>query len=341
VDRRALRRVHTPGEAAETENKKEGRDCGMEMEIDTSHTRKERSPRKSGEGIKDTFLVPASAEKIRRQSKEKAHRTRTEDGESDTSIISRSSVASSPPVSGKKRKLAPSSVSPKVSENLMQELGTSSPADVSAEHARQVAIVMKVAINSTHLKGTYIRDLKNAAAFFSAAWKDKTRKRSRERRKEKEAKDENADARVTLLEEENATLRRELAEERAAVRERKIAVGWSWATVTAISKRPLQCYRCLELGHVRATCTSAVDRGNLYHRCGKSGHKARECAAAKTNCPLCEALGPPAGHRMGGIACVPPKIRRRRPPGQEVNSNYRRGPISVTRNDPGEFMETG
>jgi hypothetical protein len=117
---------------------------------------------------------------------------------------------------GKKRKLAPSSMSSKVSEKLMQEIGTSSPADVSAEHARQVAIVMKAAINSTHLKGTYIRDLKNVAAFFSAAWKEKTRKRSRERRVEKETRDESTYARVALLEEENATLRRELAAERAA-----------------------------------------------------------------------------------------------------------------------------
>jgi hypothetical protein len=190
----------------------------MEMEIDKSHTRKERSPRRSGEDTKDTFLAPTSAEKLGKLSKKKAHRIRTEDEESNTSIVSRSSVASSPPVRGKKRKLAPSSVSPKVSEKLMQEIGTSSPADVSAEHARQVAIVMKVAINSTHLKGTYIRDLKNATAFFSAAWKDKTRKRSRERyvEREKETKGENTDARVTLLEEENSTLRRELAEERAA-----------------------------------------------------------------------------------------------------------------------------
>jgi hypothetical protein len=75
---------------------------------------------------------------------------------------------------------------------------------------------MKAAINSTHLKGTYIRDLKNVAAFFSAAWKEETRKRSRERRVEKETRDESTYARVALLEEENATLRRELAAERAA-----------------------------------------------------------------------------------------------------------------------------
>jgi hypothetical protein len=91
----------------------------------------------------------------------------------------------------------------------------------------------------------------------------------------------------------------------------KLAVGWSYAKVTAVPKRPLQCYRCLETGHVRATCPSAVDRSGLCHRCGKEGHMARACTAARPNCPLCEALGAPAGHRMGGIACVPPKTSKK------------------------------
>jgi hypothetical protein len=38
----------------------------------------------------------------------------------------------------------------------------------------------------------------------------------------------------------------------------KVALGWSTARVTAISKRPFQCYKCLELGHVRATCVSTA-----------------------------------------------------------------------------------
>jgi hypothetical protein len=132
-----------------------------------------------------------------------------------------------------------------------------------------------------------------------------------------------------------AWVRCPMAGARKLARDRKVAVGWSWATVTVIPKRPLQCYRCLELGHVRATCTSAVDRGNLCHRCGKSGHKTRESTAAKPNCPLCEALDAPAGYRMGGIACAPPRIRLRRPPGRQINNNYRRSPINVMRNDPG------
>jgi hypothetical protein len=38
----------------------------------------------------------------------------------------------------------------------------------------------------------------------------------------------------------------------------KVALGWSTARVIAIPKRPLQCYKCLALGHVRATCVSTA-----------------------------------------------------------------------------------
>ncbi|XP_050495502.1 uncharacterized protein LOC126876644 [Bombus huntii] len=86
----------------------------------------------------------------------------------------------------------------------------------------------------------------------------------------------------------------------------KIALGWSTARIRAIPKRPLQCFRCLELGHVRATCVSGEDRGHLCYRCGGSGHRARDCPASAPKCPLCESLGAPANHRMGGEACTPP-----------------------------------
>jgi hypothetical protein len=52
----------------------------------------------------------------------------------------------------------------------------------------------------------------------------------------------------------------------------KVALGWSTARVIAIPKRPLQCYKCLELAHVRATCVSIAERGHLCYRCGGSGH---------------------------------------------------------------------
>ena len=122
----------------------------------------------------------------------------------------------------------------------------------------------------------------------------------------------------------------------------KVALGWSIAKVIAIPKRPLQCFRCLELGHVRATCTSTVDRGHLCYRCGGSGHRARGCTASTPKCLLCESLGAPAGHRMGGAACAPPKVnnnskRRRAARQQAVAGNE--NAATVERDGRGEAME--
>jgi hypothetical protein len=79
----------------------------------------------------------------------------------------------------------------------------------------------------------------------------------------------------------------------------RISLGWSTARVEAIAKRPLQCFKCLELGHIRATCVSTMDRSHLCYRCGEAGHRARGCPASAPKCPLCELLGAPAAHRMG------------------------------------------
>ncbi|TGZ48578.1 hypothetical protein DBV15_12433 [Temnothorax longispinosus] len=61
-------------------------------------------------------------------------------------------------------------------------------------------------------------------------------------------------------------------------------------------------------GHVRAQCTSAIDRSSRCYRCGNTDHLARECNAAP-KCPVCTDLGKPAGHRTGGKACAFAKKR--------------------------------
>ncbi|EFN86777.1 hypothetical protein EAI_11405, partial [Harpegnathos saltator] len=39
------------------------------------------------------------------------------------------------------------------------------------------------------------------------------------------------------------------------------------------------CFRCLERGHVRERCMSAVDRSGTCYRCGNPGHRAKGCTA--------------------------------------------------------------
>jgi hypothetical protein len=67
-----------------------------------------------------------------------------------------------------------------------------------------------------------------------------------------------------------AWVRCPVAGARKLARDGKVALGWSMARVTAIPKRPLQCFKCWSWG----TCASA------------------------TKCPLCESLWAPANHRM-------------------------------------------
>ncbi|KYQ60540.1 hypothetical protein ALC60_00408, partial [Trachymyrmex zeteki] len=47
----------------------------------------------------------------------------------------------------------------------------------------------------------------------------------------------------------------------------KIKVGWVSARVTLLNARPLQCFKCLEMGHVRTTCNSTIDRIGCCYQC--------------------------------------------------------------------------
>jgi hypothetical protein len=58
---------------------------------------------------------------------------------------------------------------PDVSEELALEVKTSSAADVSAEVNRRVSVTMMFAMTSSNLKVTYIKDLKDAPSYITAA----------------------------------------------------------------------------------------------------------------------------------------------------------------------------
>jgi hypothetical protein len=92
----------------------------------------------------------------------------------------------------------------------------------------------------------------------------------------------------------------------------KLYIGWSAARgVSPLPARQLQCYKCLETGHVRRDCPLAVDRSDRCYRCGMEGHRARDCLARVPKCPVCADLGLPASHRLGSPACTPPARRGR------------------------------
>lgn len=105
----------------------------------------------------------------------------------------------------------------------------------------------------------------------------------------------------------------------------RLLVGWVSAQVTLLKPRPMRCYRCLQNGHVRAACTSDVDRSYDCYRCGITGHKVASCQAAAPKCSLCAAADRPADHMLGSKKCSPPKPKRRaqttaesRPPPQDT-----------------------
>ncbi|XP_048005723.1 uncharacterized protein LOC125241345 [Leguminivora glycinivorella] len=94
----------------------------------------------------------------------------------------------------------------------------------------------------------------------------------------------------------------------------RFLVGWSSAQVKLLEPRILRCYRCLEVGHVRAQCQAQIDRGSLCYRCGKPDHKAAQCSA-EPHCAVCEASGKSASHALGSKACTargPRKDRKTR-----------------------------
>ncbi|KYQ49221.1 Gag-Pol polyprotein [Trachymyrmex zeteki] len=100
-----------------------------------------------------------------------------------------------------------------------------------------------------------------------------------------------------------------LAAAKIITKERRIRIGWTKVRVELLPERMVQCYRCLELGHVRNQCRNEKDRGRTCYRCGQEGHLARECVG-KAQCLLCSERKLKADHRMGGPACKPTPLRK-------------------------------
>lgn len=84
----------------------------------------------------------------------------------------------------------------------------------------------------------------------------------------------------------------------------RLRIGWSSAGVELLKRRPLRCYKCLAVGHVRQRCPSKVDRSNCCYNCGREGHNAYKCKY-KPHCPVCEARDRGADHRAGAVGCLP------------------------------------
>ncbi|XP_020296367.1 uncharacterized protein LOC109861223 [Pseudomyrmex gracilis] len=81
-----------------------------------------------------------------------------------------------------------------------------------------------------------------------------------------------------------------------------LRVGWSSAKVALLPSRQLQCYKCLEFGHVRQSCKNPVDRSDACYRCGKPDHLSCSCPGPAW-CVLCANRELSSVHRLGGEAC--------------------------------------
>lgn len=89
----------------------------------------------------------------------------------------------------------------------------------------------------------------------------------------------------------------------------KLKIGWTIAKVEFLKARPMQCFRCWEIGHLKSQCTNNVDRTGLCYRCGQPGHVARQCAS-ELCCALCLQQGRNACHRVGSGLCKAEKLNR-------------------------------
>ncbi|XP_019697593.1 cellular nucleic acid-binding protein-like [Harpegnathos saltator] len=87
----------------------------------------------------------------------------------------------------------------------------------------------------------------------------------------------------------------------------RVQIGWTRAGEVVLPARADLCFRCLEHGHVRERCRNIADRSDTCYRCGNPGHRARDCRAVSAKCAVCAERGGPSDHKVGGLACKPPR----------------------------------
>lgn len=81
-----------------------------------------------------------------------------------------------------------------------------------------------------------------------------------------------------------------------------LRVGWSIARVSVARPKPIQCFRCLDFGHMRGECVSPFNRSNECYRCGSREHKIADCPSVLSKCAIC----PPGSnaHKTGSPSCA-------------------------------------
>lgn len=117
----------------------------------------------------------------------------------------------------------------------------------------------------------------------------------------------------------------------------QIKIGWALVRVELLENRPLQCFKCLEGGHVRARCPNNTDRSGKCYRCGQDGHVARDCSGPVL-CTVCQDRGLPSNHRTGSKACTPVQKGRRGIPFDTMKDSRKQITIAITapvKGDPG------
>jgi hypothetical protein len=110
-------------------------------------------------------------------------------------------------------------LTPEISVDLALDIRKSSAADVSTEFTRQVSNILRVAAVSSNLKGASIKDLKDAATYVAAAWRELNLQRAAMVHSGSSTAARLAEARLTALEEENAALPKEITRLAARIHE--------------------------------------------------------------------------------------------------------------------------